>query len=388
MAGPATGGGTGAPSSTPKSGMGTALAAAAIALAVVAIAVNFVIPGPAGPTGPQGNQGLQGNQGIQGVQGNPGVQGPPGNQGAPGVNGTNGSTGPQGPPGPAGLTLWAVVNANGTLAYGNGAENSSWLGGAGVYEVDFDQNVAACSHVASLGLTSSTGSAAGGSVTTVGRAGVPNGIFVTTYNATGVLTNESFHLSVQCDWGLWAVVDSSGSLSRGNNAETSSQEATGAYVVVFNQDVENCSFVAALGLTGSSGIAPAGYITVAGAAGVQDGVFVATYNTTGSFVNASFHVEVVCTSATWAVVDSTGGLVRGSSTGVTSFGTAYEVDFSQDVQNCAVLVTVGETGSSGSLPASSVTTAGRSGNDMGIWVTTYDNTGASISTSFHIAVFC
>ncbi len=372
-------------------GMGTALAAVAIALAVAAIAVSFVVPGPAGPTGPTGAQGTQGTQGTQGPQGTQGIQGP---QGVPGVNGTNGSTGPTGPAGPAGpagLNLWAVVNTNGTLAYANGATNSfAIFGYVGTYEVDFQQNVTQCSYSASLGLTNSTWSPYAGSVTVASRYLNPDGVFVQTFDSSGNLVSQPFHLSVACNWGIWAVVDQNGTLVRGSAAVNASNQSVGNYLVYFNQDVQNCSFFGTVGTT-SFGQAEPGYITVAGAAINQNAVWVSTYNDSGANVAQAFHLSVECRSSAWAVVSSSGALVRGSSTGATQlfgFNGTYEVDFSVDVQNCAVIVDQGTTGSSGVSFAGSVSTAGRSGNDMGVFVETFDASGVLTNDSFHIAVYC
>lgn len=365
--------------------MGTALAAAAIALAVVAIAVNFVIPGPAGSTGNTGPAGAAGSQGIRGPQGPQGIQGV---NGTNGTNGTSGATGPQGPQGPPGESLWAVVKANGSLAHGSGAVAATEML-PGEYEVDFDQNVSQCSFSASIGLATSFGSALPGSVTVAGRNGNPYGVYVETYALpAGVPTSQPFHLSVDCTAGHWAVVDSTGALVRGHDAVTASMLAPGDYNVTFNQDVENCSFIATLGMTGSVSAAPAGYVTVAGRSGDQNSVFVSTYNATGVSVNASFHLSVQCSSAHWAVVDPTGGLVRGSAVSSSADGSGYAVNFTQDVSNCAFLVTLGETGSSGTYAPGVATTAGLFGDPNGVYIATYDSTPAVASESFHLEVLC
>lgn len=361
------------------------MAAAAIALAVVAIAVNFVIPGPAGSTGNTGPAGAAGSQGIRGPQGPQGIQGV---NGTNGTNGTNGATGPQGPQGPPGESLWAVVKANGSLAHGSGAVAAIQIF-QGEYEVDFDQNVSQCSFSASIGLARSSGSALPGSVTVAGRDGNPYGVYVETYSLpSGIPTNQPFHLSVDCTAGHWAVVDSTGALVRGHDAVTASLLTTGAYNVTFNQDVKNCSFFATLGMTGSFSAAPAGYVTVAGRAGDQNSVYVSTYNATGVATNASFHLSVQCSSAHWAVVNSTGGLVRGSAVSSSVDGTGYAVNFTQDIANCAFIVTLGTTGSIGAAPAGVATTAGLYGAPNGVYIATYDSTPTTASASFHLEVLC
>lgn len=113
------------------------------------------VPGPPGEQGPQGEQGEQGLQGLQGEQGEQGLQGPPGEQGEQGlpglkgdqgdqgVQGIQGETGPPGQPGAPGIPgpagedakklIGGVVNADGSLQYGNGFTVSS--PSSGVYEI-------------------------------------------------------------------------------------------------------------------------------------------------------------------------------------------------------------------------------------------------------------
>jgi hypothetical protein len=94
--------------------------------------------------------------------------------------------------------LWAVVNADGTLARGRGATSSDSLGVDGQYEVVFNRSVAACAYVATLGdATASTG--AEGVVTVAPRDGNANAVFVQTFDVlTGVEADLPFHLVVVC----------------------------------------------------------------------------------------------------------------------------------------------------------------------------------------------
>lgn len=96
-------------------------------------------------------------------------------------------------------TLFAVVNANGALARGCGARSSRRIpGSAGVYEVIFDRNVRDCAYVATIGLSGSMNSSPPGEITVVGRFNNVNGVFITTHNSTGQLTDRGFHLAVHC----------------------------------------------------------------------------------------------------------------------------------------------------------------------------------------------
>jgi len=92
----------------------------------------------------------------------------------------------------------AVVNADGTLARNAGATSATAFG-SGQYEVIFERDVTACTYVATIGLSATSGSSSPGFVTVVGRAGAPNGIFVTTDDATGASLNLGFHVIVFCN---------------------------------------------------------------------------------------------------------------------------------------------------------------------------------------------
>lgn len=201
MVAQASDGGQGAQSSGTKSGMSTAMAALAIVIAIAALAVNFVIPGPTGPAGATGATGATGPTGSTGPTG---PQGPAGAAGVNGTNGTNGATGPQGPAGVNATALWAVVNDNGTLANGSSHVVATDLvsGGSfpGAYEVVFDQNVSSCAYTASLGIPGNQfgGDPPAGFISTAGRSGNTDGVFVQTWDTTGTATNESFSLAVFC----------------------------------------------------------------------------------------------------------------------------------------------------------------------------------------------
>jgi hypothetical protein len=93
--------------------------------------------------------------------------------------------------------LWAVVNGDGTLDRGRGVRDVNRLD-PGEFEVLFDQNVRTCAYVASIGLSGHEGTASPGQISTVGRFGARNGVFVATQNSSGGLASRSFHLVVNC----------------------------------------------------------------------------------------------------------------------------------------------------------------------------------------------
>jgi hypothetical protein len=93
--------------------------------------------------------------------------------------------------------LWAVVDGDGRLARDKGARDANRLS-PGRYEVLFNQNVRNCAYVASIGLSAHQGVASPGQISTSGRFGARNGVFVATQNSSGADASRSFHLAVFC----------------------------------------------------------------------------------------------------------------------------------------------------------------------------------------------
>ncbi|WP_433531715.1 hypothetical protein ACQPYA_06390 [Micromonospora sp. CA-263727] len=91
---------------------------------------------------------------------------------------------------------------------------------------------------------------------------------------------------------LFAVVNANGVLVRGLGAATANRLSTGMYQVVFDQDVTGASCVGTVGLPGSTGLAPAGQIAVAGRTGIQNAVFVTTFDSAGVAADRPFHLAV------------------------------------------------------------------------------------------------
>ena len=94
--------------------------------------------------------------------------------------------------------LWAVVNADGSLARDRGAKSAASLGVDGQYEVVFNRNVSACSYIATLGdAAASTG--AEGVVTVAPREGKTNAVFVQTFDVlTSTEADLPFHVAIFC----------------------------------------------------------------------------------------------------------------------------------------------------------------------------------------------
>jgi hypothetical protein len=94
--------------------------------------------------------------------------------------------------------LYAVVNANGTLARQSGVANVVRVA-AGNYRVVFRRNVRNCVYVASIGLSGAVGTEINSSIDTAGDNLSVNGVFVDTENFAGTQVDRAFHLLVFCD---------------------------------------------------------------------------------------------------------------------------------------------------------------------------------------------
>jgi Collagen triple helix repeat (20 copies) len=165
-------------------------------------AISWSQTGPQGPPGPTGPAGPQGPTGAQGPKGDTGPTGPAGPQGPTGPQGTTGPIGPTGPQGPKGdkgdpaTRLWAVVNANGSLARSSGATASIRIA-LSKYQVTFNQDVRACSYLATLG-NPGAGDPPPGAIVTALRFGTTNAVWVQTWNLAGTTVDSNFHLAVFC----------------------------------------------------------------------------------------------------------------------------------------------------------------------------------------------
>lgn len=91
----------------------------------------------------------------------------------------------------------------------------------------------------------------------------------------------------------WAVVESDGTLARGN-ATAAQRVDVGAYEVDFAKSVKKCIFTATTGLSGTSGAADAAFVTVAGRNHDRNGVYVTTYDAAGNAADFAFHLNVRC----------------------------------------------------------------------------------------------
>jgi hypothetical protein len=150
------------------------------------------IQGLVGPTGPLGPTGLQGIPGVTGATGLAGVTGPTGLTGETGLAGVTGPTGLTGATGPTGVVdaIFAKINSNGTLAYGNNVTSSSVSGAINpTYTINFAQNVSQCA------VNAVSASALAIPVITVHG---PTSISLTFSLLSSVLTQTPFEVTVTC----------------------------------------------------------------------------------------------------------------------------------------------------------------------------------------------
>jgi hypothetical protein len=120
-----------------------------------------------------------------------------------GQQGPAGPIGPQGPAGPAGalgIPLWAVVNANATLARGTAGVTAAKLAAppsTGFYAVSFPRNVADCAYSVTIA-GSGNGYPGTGQISAYSTLGNANSVTVATHTSAGGLADLPFHLLVAC----------------------------------------------------------------------------------------------------------------------------------------------------------------------------------------------
>ena len=93
---------------------------------------------------------------------------------------------------------------------------------------------------------------------------------------------------------LWAVVDSDGTLARGQGALDANRLSDGTYEVLFDRGIRGCAYTATIGLSGAAGVEAPGEITVVGRFEAGNGVFITTHDSTGASANRGFHLTVNC----------------------------------------------------------------------------------------------
>jgi hypothetical protein len=91
---------------------------------------------------------------------------------------------------------------------------------------------------------------------------------------------------------LWAVVKTSGIISRGSGTTGSVRDSIGKFTVTFNRDVSGCAYLADIGLE-APGALPVGYTSVVPAP-ASNAVTVRTGDKNGDLADLTFHLAVFC----------------------------------------------------------------------------------------------
>ena len=95
-----------------------------------------------------------------------------------------------------------------------------------------------------------------------------------------------------------AVIKVNGKVLRAStlpyHVKSSSNIGTGVYNLSFSHSISGCAWVGTVGLGGFSGSTGAATITMTGLNGTNTGLYITTFNGTGTPTTEPFHVIVVC----------------------------------------------------------------------------------------------
>ena len=288
--------------------------------------------------------------------------------------------------------LFASVNANGTLAHGNGV-TSVTHSVTGQYEVTFSANVRRCAYVATT--VNSTSQAL--QVFTAGGHLSADGVYVETKNQGGGLTNGPFNLAVDCGapGSSYAVVGYTANLVRATRGTTLTVLGTGRYDLRFPTNIKRCAYLATVGDPHHHLVFnPNGVYT--GSGPNAHTVYIETKNPGGGLSpGIPFHLAVICPSAAnvrIAVVNASGLPARGSSL-TSSFSPSvgqYTLATGKALSACAVIATRGSVNTAVPFdPATVEITPGPAANTTGIQVRQLLFFGGGLaSESFHAAMIC
>ena len=288
--------------------------------------------------------------------------------------------------------LFASVNLNGTLAYGNRVTGVTHIG-TGQYEVTFSADVQQCAYVAT---TINAYSQALQVFTAGGHLGA-DGVYVETKNQGGGLTDGPFNLVVDCGLPGWsyAVVGYDANLVRSTPGVTLTSLSAGRYDVTFPADISRCAYLATVGDPGRGLVFnPGGVYT--GSGSNPSTVYVETKNQGGGLSGGiPFHLAVICptaASAKVAVVAANGRISRGSRH-TRSFSRApgqYTLITNRPLSACAAVATRGSTGTAVPFdPATVEILPGTAPNTVSIQVRQLLFFGGNpASESFHAALVC
>jgi hypothetical protein len=194
--------------------------------------------------------------------------------------------------------MWAVSDDAGNLIRGNGTQSEKLLG-LGQYQVTFKTNMRSCSFVATIADPSNQPVANPG-VVQVARANNSNAVLVETRDSQGNLMDFPFQLQTRCgNSGQWAVITSSGSISRSHGVNGAINHPTaGVWEVPFNINMGNCSYVASVGIPTNQPVnaTPVTPILVFTSPDPNNpnAVLVETQDINRNYVDTPFHVQTAC----------------------------------------------------------------------------------------------
>lgn len=166
----------------------------------------------------------------------------------------------------------------------------------GQYEVDTIPNIHPCAYSVTAGSGDTTVPPIS-IATAVGKRGNHTAIMVATYDQTGTLADQGFHLIVRCvnaQTDGAAVVNSDGTLARGISVSSAARLDTGSYTVTFSNGSlsTTCAYTASIGLSATTGVSTAGFINVSAVSGGT--IAVRTYDPHGNAADLGFHVFAAC----------------------------------------------------------------------------------------------
>jgi hypothetical protein len=93
---------------------------------------------------------------------------------------------------------------------------------------------------------------------------------------------------------VFAVVNANGTKLRGRAVASVDKLGTGIYDVRFNRNISTCAWTGTVGLGTFSGSTGPAEITITGRAGTNNGLFVTTFNGTGTATDEPFITTVIC----------------------------------------------------------------------------------------------
>jgi hypothetical protein len=104
-------------------------------------------------------------------------------------------------------------------------------------------------------------------------------------------------------------------------------------------------------------------------------------------------IVATCTGThIWAVVNPDGTLARhgGACAGTVSSGGGgdYDVYFPKNIVNCAYVATIGSSTRSGTVAPGEIEVVGAAGTTNGVFVQTFNSSGAITASGFHLVVDC